>query len=121
MENRRSYNPHNQRLARNTLLKISDLYSHVFDITEYAYFYDEKVYLGTKNEPMNNGAKPIHLEQDELIEHLLSDWNADQMYILCNIETPAILSIGKFIQRIIDGAEIAPVLREIRRCLDIEN
>jgi len=119
MENRRSYNPHMQRLDRATLKKISDLYCHIFNMTDYVHFYDEKAYLGTKNEPMNNGAKQNALDQNEMMEHLISDWSADQMYILCNIDFPAILSVGRFVQKLIEGAELDPMIYEIRRCLAV--
>jgi hypothetical protein len=117
MEKRLSYNPHKQRLDFGTLKKISEFYSHVFNMTDFVYFYDEKAYLGTKDEPMNNGAKQLRIDENELLEHLLNDWSADQMYILTNIECPVILSIGTFVHRLIEGGELAPIITEIKRCL----
>ena len=121
MESRKSYNPHGQRLDFSTMKKISELYSHVFNMTEYVYFYDEKAYVGTKNEPMDNGAKQYRLDSDEMLEHLIADWSADNMYVLTNIDFPIILSIGTFVHKLINGAELEPMIAEIRRCLKLEN
>lgn len=118
MENRKSYNPHNQRLDRPTLVKISELYSHIFNMTKYVYFYDDKAYLGTKNEPMNNGTPPYDIEKADIMEHLISDWDANNMYILTNIECPVILSIGKLVSQLTDGKKLNSILDEIRRCLN---
>lgn len=115
-----SYNPHGQRLDKEILEKISELYSHIFHMTNYVHFYDEKIYLGTKDKPMNNGAKQHSLESNEWIEYLITNCNANQMYILCNIDNPPILSIGKFVQKIIDGMELEPIIKEIKRCLKID-
>jgi hypothetical protein len=119
MDKRKSYNPHGQRLDFTTLKKISDLYSHIFHMTNYVHFYDEKAYIGTKNEPMNNGAEPHNLDENEMIEHLIGDWNADQMYVLTNVECPVILSIGTFVRKLSEGAELVPIIKEISRCLEV--
>lgn len=120
MDNYRSYNPNNQSLDRETLEKISGLYGHIFHMTNYVHFYDENAYLGTKNKPMNNGAKQHSLEAGEWIEHLISNWNANQLYILCNIDNPTILSIGKFVQQIINGSQLDPIIKKIKLCLQID-
>ena len=119
MDKYRSYNPNNQSLDRETLEKISELYSHIFHMTNYVHFYDEKAYLGTKNKPMNNGAKQYSLEAGEWIEYLVSNWNANKLYILCEIDNPMILSIGKLVQQVIDGRQLEDVLKEVKHCLKI--
>lgn len=120
MDNYQIYNPNNQHLDQKMLEKISELYSHIFHMTNYVHFYDGKAYLGTKNKPMNNGAKQNSLEASEWIEHLISNWNANQMYILCNVDNPTILSIGKFVQQIINGCELDPIIKKIKLCLQID-
>lgn len=120
MENYRSYNPNDQNVEKEILEKISELYSHIFHLTNYVHFYDEKIYLGTENKPMNNGAKQHAIDSGEWIEYLIGNCNANQMYILCNIDNPLILSIGKFVQKIIDEMELEPIIKEIKRCLKID-
>ncbi len=120
MSNRLSYNPNNQVLDDETLEKISELYNHIFDMTSYVHFYDEKAYLGTKNKPMNNGAKQHSLDANEMIEYLIDNWNANQLYILCNIDNPVILSIGKLVQQLIDGNELVLIVKNIKRCLKVD-
>lgn len=119
MDKYRSYNPNNQWLSMDAMKKISELYSHIFNMTNYVHFYDEKIYLGTKNQPMNNGAKQHSLESDEWIEYLIRNCNANQMYILCEIDNPMILSIGKLVQQVIDGSELDPIIKKIKHCLKI--
>ena len=121
MERRRSYNPHGQRLDRETLEKISQLYCHIFDMTNYVYFYDGKAYLGTKNEPMNNGASQKNLDENEMMEHLITDWSAEDMYILTNIDFPITLSIGTFVRQLTNGDDLDIMITEIKRCLNNAN
>lgn len=118
MERRQSYNPHGQRLDREIFEKISQLYCHIFDMAKYVYFYDEKAYLGTKNEPMNNGAPQRNIEENEMMEHLITDWIAEDMYILTNIDFPITLSIGTFVRQLTNGGDLDLMITEIKRCLN---